>query len=212
MKAEERKAQHYLEGLNLGSVQFEPDGNVPPDFSVGASTAVEVRRLNQHYFGDDDATGLEELAIPMWTLLGEETREFDDWFDGRSYWVAAWFRRPIGGRRRETAKSVRESLEDFLNRGGQAPEELVVSNQLRLTVYSSVPVKGRVFRLAGGVDRDSGGWLVPMYVDNISHCIQEKSAKIARYEDRYDKWWLLLVDFLGWGIGPQIRDSEPRTV
>jgi hypothetical protein len=200
MKAEEKTARDYLETLELGSVQFEPDGNIPPDFSVGISTGVEVRRLNQNYFGKDDPRGLEELTIPLWRILGEETSEFDNRFDGRSYWVFAEYKRPSSKTGRETAKSVRDSLEDFLRCEGQPPDEIVVNDNLRLTVYPSSPVQGQVFRLGGGIDEDSGGFLVPMYIDNISYCIREKSLKIAPYEDRYDTWWLLLVDFMGWGI------------
>lgn len=200
MKVEERTAKGYLERLGFGGVRFEPDGNIPPDFSVGTSTGIEVRRLNQNYFGPDEPRGLEELAIPLWRILREATSGFDSQFDGRSYWVFAEYKRPSNKTSREAAKSVRDSLEDFLRRGGQAPDELVPDNNLRLAVHQSSPVQGQVFRLGGGIDQDSGGSLVPMYVDNISYCIREKSLKIAPYEDRYDTWWLLLVDFMGWGL------------
>ena len=35
MKEEEQIAENYLKGLGIGNVIFEPDGNIPPDFSVG---------------------------------------------------------------------------------------------------------------------------------------------------------------------------------
>jgi hypothetical protein len=54
-----------------------------------------------------------------------------------------------------------------LRRGGKAPDESAVNDHLKLTVYPARPVQGRVFRLGGGIDRDSGGWLIPMYADNI---------------------------------------------
>jgi hypothetical protein len=210
MKAEEQTAKDYLVGLGIGSVSFEPDGNIPPDFSVGSSIGVEVRRLNQNYFGEDDPKGLEELAIPLWRMLGEEISRFDTQFDGKSYWVFAAYERPSKESGRETAKSVRDALEDFLRRGGQTPDELVVNDNLKLVVYPSSPVQGRVFRLGGGMDRNSGGWLVPMYIDNIAYCINEKSQKIAPYEERYEIWWLLLIDFMGWGIDAS-EESELRS-
>jgi hypothetical protein len=200
MKAEEKIAKNYLEGLDLGSVQFEPDGNIPPDFSVGTSIGVEVRRLNQNYFGDGDPEGLEELSFPRWKLLHKALSQFDDQFDGKSYLVSVRYGRPSKATGRETAKAIRDSLEDFLSGGGQAHSELAVSDNLRFTVFPSNPVQGRVFLLAGGTDRDSGGWVIPMYAKNISHCIWEKSRKIAPYEYRYGIWWLLLVDYMDWGI------------
>lgn len=200
MNAEEQMAEIYLQDLPIDSVTFEPDGNIPPDFSVGSSTGVEVRRLNQNFFEEDDPKGLEELSIPLWRILEKEVSEFDDQFDGKSYWVVMEYGRPSRQSGGETAKSVRASLEDFLKRGGQAPDEFAVNEHLRLKVYPSSPAQGRTFRLGGGIDRDRGGWLLPMYADNVTYCITEKSRKIAPYENRYDTWWLLLVDFLGWGI------------
>ena len=47
---------------------------------------------------------------------------------------------------------------------------------------------------------DSGGALLSMYIENINHCIKEKSNKISQYQNRYNKWWLLLVDFMMWGL------------
>lgn len=200
MKIEERIAEGYLRGLGVGSVIFEPDGNIPPDFSVGSSTGVEVRRLNQNYFGQDDPKGLEELSVPLWQILEKVASELDSQFAGKSYWIFAKYWRPPKQSGGETAKSVRDSLEDFLRRGGKVPDEFAVNEHLNLAVYPASPVQGRLFRLGGCIDRDSGGWLVPMYADNISYCIKEKSLKIAPCKDRYDTWWLLLVDFMGWGI------------
>jgi hypothetical protein len=211
MNAEEHTAENYLQGLGIGSVRFEPDGNIPPDFSLGSSTGVEVRRLNQNYFGEDDPKGLEELSIPLWRILEKGASEFDNQFGGKSYWIFAKYRRPSKQSGGETAQSVRDSLEDFLRRGGKAPDEFAVNDHLNLTVYPASPVQGRVFRLGGGIDRDSGGWLIPMYADNISHCIREKSLKIAPHKDRYDTWWLLLVDFLGWGISDS-EESDLRSM
>jgi hypothetical protein len=60
MNASERLALAYLHGLDLGPVEFEPDGNIPPDFVVGGRIAVEVRRLNQqHVHADGTAQGFE---------------------------------------------------------------------------------------------------------------------------------------------------------
>ncbi|MDO9271654.1 MAG: hypothetical protein Q7T94_01375 [Rugosibacter sp.] len=66
MDDSERLAEKYLLALNCGEVVFEPDGNIPPDFSVDARIGVEVRRLNQNYEKSDGSIeGLEELAIPL---------------------------------------------------------------------------------------------------------------------------------------------------
>ena len=67
MDESERIVEKYLLALELGTVVFEPDGNIPPDFSVGGRIGVEVRRLNQNYQNSNGRSqGLEELAIPLW--------------------------------------------------------------------------------------------------------------------------------------------------
>ena len=53
MKPEEKTAEKYLSALSLGPVTYEPDGNVPPDFKVGKSLGVEVRRLNHKTTGSN---------------------------------------------------------------------------------------------------------------------------------------------------------------
>jgi hypothetical protein len=48
MKRDEKKAREYLESLGFKQIIYEPDGNIPPDFLVESSIAIEVRCLNQH--------------------------------------------------------------------------------------------------------------------------------------------------------------------
>ena len=67
-------ADRDLRSLELGPVVYEPDGNVPPDFAIDGSIAVEVRRLNQNYEEPDGAEGLEELRIPLLRLTFRRTR------------------------------------------------------------------------------------------------------------------------------------------
>ena len=45
-------------------------------------------------------------------------------------------------------------------------------------------------------DQNSGGWVVNMYVQDATHCINEKEQKIKPYASNYSNWWLLLVDHI----------------
>jgi len=49
-------------------------------------------------------------------------------------------------------------------------------------------------------DGDGDGCVVPLYAQNIRHCISEKSRKVELYRGRYDSWWLVLVDTMGWSL------------
>jgi hypothetical protein len=51
------------------------------------------------------------------------------------------------------------------------------------------------------LDEDAGGFVIPMYIDNLRYFISEKSMKTSDYFLRYSIWWLYLVDYIGWGLG-----------
>lgn len=200
MKPEEETAEKYLSALSLGPVTYEPDGNVPPDFKVGKSLGVEVRRLNQSHFGRSDVKGLEELSIPLRACLEEVLRSFDKEYAGNSYWVVLNYHRPLSIKLSKLKDEMRVALRRFLDGRGTVPCRIKVSDNLAFRIYPSRNVMDRLFRHAGSSDRNSGGWLVPVYISNISHCLTEKSKKISGYKPRYQEWWLLLVDRMAWGL------------
>jgi len=35
---------------------------------------------------------------------------------------------------------------------------------------------------------------------NLRICIEEKTRKIARVRSKYQEWWLILIDFIGYGV------------
>jgi len=205
MKPEESIAKQYLLGLGLGQVVFEPDGNIPPDFSIGKTIGVEVRRLNQQYFGDSDSTGLEQLTFSLWDLIEKELSKFDSKYNGNTYFIGIEYFRPYTKTAKETVKSIREELNKFLLSGNAPPADLPINSNLIFSLFLASPIPGRTFVIEGGLDHDSGGAILPMYIDNINYCIEQKSKKINPYLNKYKDWWLLLVDVMGWGMN--IKDS-----
>jgi hypothetical protein len=66
MKREEKLAHQYLVSLGQGPVVYEPERNLPPDFLLNETIAVEVRRLNQNEITETgERHGLEETWIPF---------------------------------------------------------------------------------------------------------------------------------------------------
>lgn len=47
--SDEMRAKQYLQTLPHKKLEYEPLGNVTPDFSIDDKIAVEVRRLNRNY-------------------------------------------------------------------------------------------------------------------------------------------------------------------
>jgi hypothetical protein len=203
MNQEERTAEKFLKGLSKGEVVFEPNGNVPPDFSVGPKVAVEVRRLNQNYFGPGRATGLEEDSIPLHRKLNEVLSSYDQDFDGESYWVGLTYKRPLQKSFRKTGQAMCKALDGFLKGPRTTPTELAVSDGIWLEILPATPVHDHVFRHGITSDDDSGGFIETLYIQNITHCIQEKVSKVRPFEGQFEDWWLILVDtVMAWDLEP----------
>ncbi|MBI5968661.1 MAG: hypothetical protein HY882_12510 [Deltaproteobacteria bacterium] len=199
IKREELIAESYLNSLGIGDVVFEPDGNIPPDFLLKETTAIEVRRLNQHFFAKGEGRGLEEARIPLFGILQSTLAEFDPLYRGNSYWVSVRFRRPVG-KSSANKRAIAKILTALLDKPLQLPCDLKVTESIGLHVFSSQPVEGKVFRFAGGTDRESGGWVLSEFTKNFKYCVEEKTRKVEDYRERYASWWLVLVDHIAHGF------------
>jgi hypothetical protein len=195
MDAAESCAKEYLERQGLGPVQFEPDGNCPPDFLLSDGTAVEVRRLNQHFDHVGESRALEADDFPllngMRSLLAEWPAK------GCSWWIDYHFHRPVP-MWRELRPIVRRILAT-VDGAGEAPSEriAVAKNFSMKFINATAPLQSR-FVLAGYADFDRGGWLMYELERNIRRCVEEKTRKIAPFRDRYQRWWLVLLDQIGY--------------
>ena len=206
MNREEKTAEVYLKSLGFKNVVFEPDGNIPPDFSIDGRIAVEVRRLNQNFFTKDEAQGLEEARIPLFRLLQSSLSEFDSHYKGDSYWVSIRLHRPIE-EGNINKKAISRVLTSFLSKPFPLPCNVKVTESICFHICSSQPVEGRVFRFAGGTDRESGGFVLAEFKKNFDHCIKEKTEKIKDYYTKYPLWWLVLVDRIAYDFDQSEKEQ-----
>lgn len=195
MNREEKITEAYLKSLCFKDVVFEPDGNIPPDFLIDGRIAVEVRRLNQHFFTKDEVRGLEETMIPLFRLLESSLSDFDSHYKGCSYWVTIRFHRPVG-KGSTNKKAIVKTLTDFLSRPFPLPCDVKVTENIYFHIFPSQAVMGKVFRFAGGTDRESGGWVLDEFKKNFNYCVEEKTKKIKDHYGKYASWWLVLVDHI----------------
>ena len=49
-------------------------------------------------------------------------------------------------------------------------------------------------------DLQAGGWMINEVVENLKFCIAEKTRKIAAVRHKYPEWWLVMPDFIDWGV------------
>jgi len=207
MKREEQIAATYLSSLGCGTFAYEPDGNIPPDFAIQGRCAVEVRRLNENLFKGTEAEGLEQLSIPLHETLKYVLSEYDARFAGNTFYVAISYDRSFPGQRRAVADQMRIALNKFLNDRPQIPTSIRVNPAIMFDIFPASTKEAQVFRHAASSDWDSGGMIVPIFIQNIYHCIKEKNAKISPYHTKYPEWWLLLVDNIGWCLDNDEADE-----
>ena len=205
MDDSELLTDQYLRSLDIGEVLYEPDGNVPPDFTVAGRIAVEVRRLNQNYeFPDGSRAGLEQLSIPLWQRFKRYLPTLGSSQDGECWYVGLDFRRPLEDWR--TLRPLIESqLRNFMVEPGRSPTTLQIARNLDLDLLRSGKDHGSFFVLGASSDDDSGGWVMGEVERNLRLCIAEKERKIAPYRSKHPTWWLVLADHIDYGMAPEDR-------
>ncbi len=195
MKKEEQIIFDYLESCGFTDIEYEPDGNIPPDFALNKEIGVEVRTLNQNYFKHSDIIGIEQADFRLQRGIKGVLEEFSMKRSVNCYWIALQFKRPIGNLK--TIKNLtKKELQTFLRMRPNTPYEINISSNIQLTIANGERKNRQRFRIGLVSDFDSGGWIIPLYIENINHCIEEKTRKIQAYQPNYKKWWLILVDYL----------------
>ncbi|MBI5302617.1 MAG: hypothetical protein HY868_10805 [Chloroflexi bacterium] len=177
MNREEQITLEYLKSLLGEDVVPVPKHKDPPDILVGSTIAVEVRRLNQHFFEGGKPEGLENLSYPLDDAFEEVLKSFNHLYTGKSYWVFVDYRRPLKSEIRQAKKDMRLALQKFLDsRISKFPCEISVNSEFTFSIYKSDPGNGKLFPVAGSGDFDAGGGVIGVYAENIRHCINEKSS------------------------------------
>lgn len=203
MKREEKIALDYLR-TDSDDVIYEPDGNTPPDFLLNHITAIEVRRLSKNIFYGNSVKSIEQDGIRLRHALARVLREFDTKTATDNYWIYLKYSRPIG-RLSEVISKAKLGLTNFVEKKPQTAHEIKLSHNVSFSIIKANRKSSQVFRIGMESDLDNGGFVASMYMENINHCIKEKTKKIQSYRYKYADWWLILVDFLVGTIGePEI--------
>jgi len=185
--------------MGFNNIEFEPDGNVPPDFLCDGNVAVEVRRLNKHSFDGAKPQGLETSAIPIWKNLKQYLESIGPPRFSQSWYVFHRFSRPLpkwNHLKLEMDKLFMPYLAGPVSKGFDKE----VLPGFHLQVFCSPTLKSDMFRLAGQADDEAGGWLLEDLDKNLEHCIREKEQKTKLYRSKYKEWWLLLEDQITYGL------------
>jgi hypothetical protein len=196
----ETLAKEYLCHLGFEDIIYEPDGNIPPDFLVNKRIAVEVRQLNQNEITDSEYRGLEELAIPLSMRVRKLLASLGPADSGDSWFVCYTFKRPflpwdqLQAVLRKELKAFRET------RPAQSRTKIRINDHFQLDLIRATDAHPSLYVFGGYSDHDSGGWVLSETQKNLRICIKEKTQKIARFRKKYQEWWLILIDLIGYGV------------
>ena len=212
MKQEERIAQSFLRKLWPSEPQFEPDGQIPPDFALGG-VGIEVRRLNQANKVNGRFQGTDEISYKLWPALEETFRAFDPLYRGRTYWVSVGYHHQFRRLTKAWKREIQGALQEFLALGSPVPyEKWLRDYTMLLRIINGPNRQDRTFRLASEMNFDGGGEVISVYAKNIERGIREKSVKVLPYKERYEEWWLALVDYMEWPLEPDEICEIQRSV
>ncbi|MCY4079138.1 MAG: hypothetical protein OXF54_02765 [Caldilineaceae bacterium] len=176
--------------------------NDPPDFVVGKSIAVEVRRLN---WMDDSDEGVETDEYALTSMIEEVLEEAGEPPGGYDVDVKCQTHGVSLGTRKDK-KSVKQTVTQFVAQyakkidgalqSGERPESWITGWEcgMRLRFSSGLISRTSKFELVDvEAEAASRGWVVSDSIDNINRCIVEKTDTIKDKICLYPEWWLVLV-------------------
>jgi hypothetical protein len=209
MNSDEVIAHTYLvRRFSAHRVEFEPDGNVPPDFYVKDGPAVEVRRLNLHDFSVSPPRPTED-SIRLLSSAENFLARFGPPQNKASWFVCFRFRK-LPENWRDVRKRIEIRLSAFLEAPIYETVDLEVDDNLKITILPSTEILESVFVLGSLYSLDSGYRVGAALVKNIEYCAAEKARKIRSYKNRYQTWWLILIDRIAFDSSPDDLEQLRR--
>jgi hypothetical protein len=194
MKPDEKIAKAYLEHLEGKEIEYEPDGNIPPDFLLNQEIAIEVRRLNQNFKINDRNVPVEKLEYKILQIVRVLETIKNDSYD-YSILFSIKYKRPLKIDKKllneieQKVIDVIKIIENTIN--------IVINNNLLIKLTKSPRKYSEYFSLLSITDMDTGGLVHQIVYNNLKISLQEKENKIRPYFKKYQIWWLILIDHVG---------------
>jgi len=197
---DEIRAKKYLQTLEYKTLEYEPLGNVTPDFLLDNKTAIEVRRLNRNHINGDHLLSIENFEIPLIKNIKKIISIFDYKSYIKSAYVSITLSKPLGIESKTSIiKRVKKVLRNHIHHISDT-SSYKISDYLELT-FTPTDKKSKQY-IFGGCNNHFF-WVVDELHKNLQLVIDEKNKKIEKNFNLYDEWWLILVDSIIYGL-----DSE----
>lgn len=194
MNHDEGIAYSFLKENFEGTLKFEPDGNIPPDFSLDGKIGIEVRRLNKNFKTNSKKEGIENLHHNLTNRITNILQELDNKESPYSYLVSLRYRRPFSPSQKFNKRIKKAIMSANLESGSRV--ELIFDPNLQLQLQRSPKRLKKKFLLASISDKDRGGMVVNDIYTNLKLVMLEKCEKIDPYFIKFEEWWLVLIDHI----------------
>jgi hypothetical protein len=201
MKREEKIANDYFISVGFNKILYEPDGNIPPDFLLNDSIAVEVRRLNQHLKQQKIPIPLEELEFKLIPRIRNLLKSFHSPQIKSSAFLTISYGRPL-----KVDKKLIADIDKILHEhipSINEHREYIIRENLTIRIWPTKSKLSGIYEIGIQSDHDSGGFMVGEMYRSLNIIIEEKRSKIEPYQEKYDEWWLLLIDHMWLGFDEQ---------
>lgn len=198
---EELRAEEWLEGRGYVDIcDLSREGKDPPDFVIGDSIAVEVRRLTDASATKGKGRGIDK---PLEKIVGEILEEAGKPLGGHDVFVRCGFLGCDLPPSKVTRRQVKQAIGEYVrilgaafSRSGGNP----VTKRTRLECGKFIfDFWSRPASMAGKFKLEQATWAMgglvgAGLVGDINRCILEKTDKIGGKFNCYPEWWLVLVD------------------
>jgi hypothetical protein len=187
MNHSEKLVFEYFMARDFSNIIYEPDGNVPPDFTIDGRIAIEVRRLNENEKIATGYRGLEEVSKPLTALIEKALVATGPPIDGVSWFVSYSYRRPLPPWRK-LDNTLRSVLREIREQSDLGTRRVRVGGMLRLSFTRATELHSNLFVLGSWSDHDSGGFVISEMAENLRIRMAEKSLKVSKVLSRYSEW------------------------
>jgi len=194
---DEKRVQKYLQTLNPNTLEYEPLGNVTPDFLIDEKTAVEVRRLNRNHIDGENLPNIENFEIPLIKNIKKIINSFESKPYKNSAYVSITLNKPVElNNKKNITKRVKKVLKKHAKSIAKT-KSYKISGYLEIT-FTPTDKKSHIYFFSGC--NNDFFWIVHELRKNIQTVIDEKNRKIKKNYHLYEEWWLILVDSIIYGL------------
>ena len=198
MNDDEKIANEFLSAIGFKNIEYEPNGNIPPDFLVNNKIAIEVRRLNQHTKVYGNEKPLEDIYFKLIPRINNTLKEFEAKEYDTTLIISISYSRPL-----KVNKALIKQIKESINKNiatGEKGLKVTINENLEMRFYRSDFKLSKSIILGTAIDHNAGGFIVSNIYKNLKLAISEKENKINKFYNNFENWWLILIDHISYGL------------